>query len=296
MSENNDFNFDNFEEDKINTGNDIGNSNGAADTPKDTPQADFFNSAGNTKLESEETAVPEVHTDEKKEAFKGQKVKLGKLISGKAAVTIVNIFIPSFIVFALTKMGYAANKSQLKLTNEEKEILSPVVQDCLDYIVVNFDNPFYTLAFVASMIYGAKIFDAIPDLKKIIPEIDTDKAADKMLRKVANSPMIPAEYSQRNNAGAKVPKEYEDIRKKIEATTIRKEQVKLTIEALEFGNPADLIEAWGIYRSIYPERIESYFRSWYDKNYEKMPAQLRFYTKEPPADNIDDFNLGGEGE
>jgi len=126
--------------------------------PRPLPTMDFFNSAANTSLSEDEAEKPKEEGDEHKiEKPKGQ-VTLGKVISGKTTVKLINIFIPAFIVFALQKFGYAAQKQQLRLTREEEEIMSPVVQDCLDYITINFDNPFYALAFVASMIYGAKIW------------------------------------------------------------------------------------------------------------------------------------------
>lgn len=234
------------------------------------PVIDFFNSAGNTKLENETTeAEPEttaINTDRPK-----GKVVLGKVISGKAAVSLVNIFIPSFIVFALNRFGYNAQKAQLKLTSEEKEILAPVVQDCLDYVEINFENPFYALGFVATMIYGSKIFDIVPDLQKIKNDITED---------------IPGKDDSENDdvinlqdykkPAPEVNRQYLEVRKRLESTTIRKEKNKIIIDAIEQAAPKDLIEAYKIYNAIFPERNENYFRKWHSDNIEIFPDSLKF--------------------
>lgn len=232
----------------------------------DSPTVDLFNSAGNTKLEDEEPTAKEQPTGGERPAGK---IVLGKLISGEATVKIVNIFIPSFIVWSLHRLGYGSSKAQLKLTGEEKEILSPIVQDCLNYIVINFDNPMYALAFVATMIYGAKIFDIVPELKKLKTDIDIpdddDDEDEEMPYKAKPKEAEPT-----------IRREYIEVRKKIESTSIRKERNRLIVDAIETAAPADLIEMWKIYGSIFPERNENYFRSWYEKNYELFPDNLRF--------------------
>lgn len=236
---------------------------------KETPVIDFFNSAGNTKLDSEEATDTDIKETPDPTKPKG-KIVLGKLISGKSAVSLVNIFIPSFIVFALNRFGYDAQKSQLKLSSEEKDILNPVVQDCLDYIEVNFDNPFYALAFVASMIYGSKIFDIVPDLKKVKMNIteDAEEIEDNEEAEVINindhkkEPVINRQYSE--------------VRKKLESTTIRKEKNRIIIEAMETEAPKDLIDAYKIYNGIFPERNENYFRKWHSDNIEIFPDALKF--------------------
>jgi len=238
------------------------------DSPNDSIPSDFFNSAGNTKLAGDDTEDNEENKEaETTERPKG-KVTLGKVISGKATVNIINMFIPSFIVFALGKFGYNANKRQFKLTQEEKDIMSPVVQDCLDYIQIDFANPFYALAFVATMIYGSKVFDAIPDLKRMKEDIEVEETEDDYA------------IEEKKEAAVKVKPQYQDLRDKIQSTSIRREKNRLIIEALEEAAPADIIEAWKIYESIFPERNENYFNKWYYNNIELFPESLRFNKKD----------------
>lgn len=269
-----------------NTGGDPNIHSGNGNIP-----ADFFNSAGNTNISGEEkteggqTATPEIPTGDPLKP-KG-KIVLGKVISGKATVTIINIFIPSFFVFSLRRFGYQSTKNVWKLSKEEQEVLQPVVQECLDYIVINFDNPFYALAFVSAMIYGAKLFDAVPDLKKMRDEITEDSEYEEQApidyKQAARDFMRPSkeeEYEERNTirkeADPNTAAKYKEIRSKIDSTTIRKEQRRLVIEAMEEATPADIIEAWRVYGAIYPERNENYFRQWYERNYEAFPESLRF--------------------
>lgn len=241
--------------------------NGA--TGKDfNPAADMFNSAGNTKFAGDEEEETKEPTQTEQTPIRG-KIVLGKLISGKATVNLVNIFIPSFIVFSLHKLGYDGNKGQFKLTGEEKEILNPVVQDCLNYIEINFDNPFYALAFVATMIYGAKIMDVVPELKKY--KEDAEKTIDEIEDLDNNK-----EYTEIEETKPVVKRQYFEIRKRIDSTSIRSEKNKIIIETIEKESPKDLIEMWQIYGGIFPERMENYFRDWYGKQYEKFPEHLKF--------------------
>lgn len=219
--------------------------------------ADLFNSAGNTTIQDE----PEQPEQPSLEPPKG-KIVLGKLISGKSAVSIVNIFIPSFLVFAVRRFGYKTDKRQFKLTQEERDIMTPVVQECLNYVTLNFDNPFYALAFVVSFIYGSKVMDAIPDLSKIKEEDTVNNDATE-----EEEPTNP---------------HFSEIRDKINSTSIRKEKTQLLIEAIENENPSDLIEMFKVYSQIYPERTEQYFRQWYERNFEQFPEHLRFTS----SDNI----------
>lgn len=245
-----------------------------------TPQADIFNSAGNTNLSEDDKDEPK-EDDRPKEETPTGKVSLGKVISGKNAIAMVNIFIPSFVVFSFRRFGYATNKQAWKLNKEEQETMQPIVQQCLDYIIINFDNPFYALAFVASMIYGAKAFDAIPELSKMKDEaLEEDKPTTTI--------STPTQTVNSNNSAR-----YKDYKDRILATSVRKEKNKIIVEALELETPKDMIEAAKTYLAIFPERTEGYFHEWYEKNIELMPNSLRFdgsISSPNPADHTD-FNL-----
>lgn len=183
-------------------------------------------------------------------------IKLGKVISGKAATNIINIFIPSFIVFAFKRSGYNVDKKQFRLNAEEKEIFAPVIQDCLDYMTVKFDNPFYALAFVAVFIYGSKVVDAVPELKKLAGN-DVQDAE------------ITAEQNPYLESGARA-------REKINGTNSRNEKLDYIIEAMREVNVAEFSDIQLMYLSIYPEKKESQFKTWYKKNAALLPESMQF--------------------
>lgn len=239
----------------------------------DSVPVDVFNSAGNTKLTTDELPDETEDNKETTERPKGR-VTLGKVISGKTTVKLVNIFIPAFIVFTLNRFGYKSEKRHFRLTMEEENILIPVVQDCLDYVTINFDNPFYTLAFVSSMLWGSKIMDALPELSKV---------KRKILEPEHNGESILEQDDEETNEN--VTPELQEVRTKHDATTIRNERTRILIEVLEKYNPVDLIEAWKVYSGIFPEKNERTFREWYERNYEKMPDALKFGKAEETGEH-----------
>lgn len=252
-------------------------------TPSEIPASDFFGNAGNNFSVDEETEDKQENTEDGKTELKG-KVSLGKVLSGKSAVNLVNIFLPSFIVLALNKFGYSSNKGQFKLTNEEKETLTPVVQDCLNNIQVDFENPWYTLMFVASMIYGAKIMDALPDIKKVqeLPESAQVVNNNGKIVPISNEYTTPISYdkpvldTKPDSSTLPDNPKYKEVRDKIDSTSIRKEKNKYLIELFIEEEPKDLIEMFKIYNGVFPHRNENYFRNWYDNNTELFPDNLNF--------------------
>lgn len=93
---------------------------------------------------------------------------LGSVVGGKMAVDLVDILLPSLTVWAIAAIGYNMQKKHLQLTAKEKEVLTPAVQNWLNSINVDFNNPFYNLLFVVAAIYGTKVIDALPEIKKVV--------------------------------------------------------------------------------------------------------------------------------
>lgn len=98
-----------------------------------------------------------------------QGVKLGGAIGGKTATDIVNILLPSLAVWGMSAAGYHFDKKMIELTAEEKKIIAPAMQDYLNSINVNFDNPLSNLLFVVGSIYTAKIIEVVPQMQKKAP-------------------------------------------------------------------------------------------------------------------------------
>ncbi len=94
-------------------------------------------------------------------------VKLGNAIGGKTAVEIMNVLLPSLAVYAIGAMGYRADKRMIELTADEKKIVIPAMQDYLNTIDINFQNPLYNLLFVVGSVYAAKVIDIMPGLQKV---------------------------------------------------------------------------------------------------------------------------------
>lgn len=95
-----------------------------------------------------------------------KKNRLGKLMGGTFAVDLVDMLIPSLVVLIVNRVGYLLEKKDLQLSKSEKEALSPAVQDVLDEIEIDFNNPFVNLGVMLAIVYGSKIIDKIPAMKK----------------------------------------------------------------------------------------------------------------------------------
>lgn len=89
----------------------------------------------------------------------GQSVSVGGLVDGKLAVELMDATLPSLMVFLLYKIGMKLRKSDLQLTEKEKNTLSPIMQKCLESLMINFNNPWVALSVSILTIYGAKIIE-----------------------------------------------------------------------------------------------------------------------------------------
>jgi hypothetical protein len=94
-------------------------------------------------------------------------IKLGSTVSGKFAVDMTDIIVPSLFVWLVSMIGYGIDKKQLSLSAKEKETLTPLVQSYLDSVNVNFNNPLNNLLFGLAMVYGSKIVDVFPTAEKL---------------------------------------------------------------------------------------------------------------------------------
>jgi len=94
------------------------------------------------------------------------KKSLSHLIKGRHAVNLLDLLLPALLVFAINLIGYRVSKEKLKLDKEEKETLTPFVEDFLQAIEIDLNNPYYNLLIGISIVYGAKIVDAVPSIKK----------------------------------------------------------------------------------------------------------------------------------
>lgn len=89
----------------------------------------------------------------------GSQTNAGAFISGKIALTAIDAVIPALIVFAFSRAGIVVRKSDMQLTPRETDNLTPIVQKCLDSLMINFDNPWVALAVMSIAIYGSKALE-----------------------------------------------------------------------------------------------------------------------------------------
>lgn len=89
----------------------------------------------------------------------GTKVNVGGMFEGKYAVDMLDALLPALLVVLFKKMNIGVRKTELQLTESEKKTLAPVVQNCLNTIDLDFNNPWIALAVTAGIIYGSKVIE-----------------------------------------------------------------------------------------------------------------------------------------
>ena len=99
-------------------------------------------------------------------SVKTSSTKLGSVIQAELAVNLLDVAVPALIVTAIYYVGYKIEKREMNLNAKDKQVIIPAMQSALDAVQINFENPFVNLAFVVSVVYGVKIIEAIPEMKK----------------------------------------------------------------------------------------------------------------------------------
>jgi len=150
------------------------------------------------------------------------KNSLGKILPAKIALTMADKIIPSLLILILYYLNLQVDKKKLQLTKDEINELIPAVQDCLDAIKIDMDNPFTTLGVMIGIVYGSKIIDAIPEItkKEIKKEFkNIDQKLDSIINddeeKTSNREKFEADYNAlveeiktKRNRGIKDAKAY----------------------------------------------------------------------------------------
>jgi hypothetical protein len=108
-------------------------------------------------------------------------VSVGNLVGAKTAVELMDSLLPGLLVAALYAINVKLRKSELQLTQPEKETIMPIMKQCLDTIDLNFNNPWHCLCFTIGIIYGSKVAE-----KGVIKYIDNlnEKREQKAAAKV----------------------------------------------------------------------------------------------------------------
>lgn len=87
----------------------------------------------------------------------GNNGKLGHLLSAKTAIGIVDAVLPAIAVILLQHFfSIKLPKREVQLTESERNIISPVLQNWLDTVTINFDSPLNALLITVGAVYGSK--------------------------------------------------------------------------------------------------------------------------------------------
>jgi hypothetical protein len=127
-------------------------------------------------------------------------VNLGGIVQGEWAVNIMDAVLPALMVAAFYYFGVKIRKSELQLTEKEKQTIAPVMQKCLDSVLLNFNNPWSALAWTLGGIYGGKLME-----KGLVNWIDklNETRQDEVLRDraaAAEREANPAKYDYTNQS------------------------------------------------------------------------------------------------
>lgn len=144
--------------------------------PNVVPESEAFKAVEGAKF----TTLTPLSGDGSQNAQMGNSVPVGGLIDGGLAIELMDALLPSVLVAVMAAIGAQMKKTDLQLTAREKTTLTPLMQKCMDQLMINFQNPFAALGISMLIIYGAKITE-----HGVIQMIDkkAEKAAADRLRK-----------------------------------------------------------------------------------------------------------------
>lgn len=130
----------------------------------------------------------------------GASVSLGGMMQGEWAVNIMDALLPAAMVAGFYAMGLKLRKSELQLTEKEKQTIAPIMQKCLDSVLLNFNNPWNALAITVIAIYGGKLMEKglVGWLDKKTEKKESEALAEKIAaaEKAAN----PATHDHANQS------------------------------------------------------------------------------------------------
>lgn len=84
-------------------------------------------------------------------------VSIGQMLEAKLAIELMDALLPGLFVAIFHAIEIKLRKTELQLTQKEKDTITPIMQKCLDTIMLNFSSPWTTLAVTCAIIYGSKL-------------------------------------------------------------------------------------------------------------------------------------------
>lgn len=122
--------------------------------PGQIAETDVFKAVEGTKIT---TLTPLSGSDPFAGQNPGASVPIGGLIDGTLAVELMDALLPSLLVALMAAIGAQMKKTDLQLTAKEKSTLAPLMQKCMDQLMINFQSPFAALGVSMLIIYGSKV-------------------------------------------------------------------------------------------------------------------------------------------
>lgn len=104
-------------------------------------------------------------------------VSIGTMIDAKFIIDISDSAIPAVLVTVISFIGYSSEKKVFQLTEKEKAILVPPMQEYLNSLNISFSSPFQKLLFALSVVYLPKLMEAVPKLQKTSKKQKQDSPA-----------------------------------------------------------------------------------------------------------------------
>lgn len=137
----------------------------------------------------------------------GSSVNLGGLLEGKLTIELFDALVPALLVTVLYYFKIKLKKSDLQLTASEKSIVTPVLQQCLNSINMNFTSPWQALGAVLVFIYGSKVAEKAG-------VVWIDELNEKKSKKADNPPKTETTISGSDQNNIKQPEVFETSPKK----------------------------------------------------------------------------------
>lgn len=117
----------------------------------------------------------------------GASIPLGDLVGGKFAVDLMDAVVPTLFVLMFRQMKIETKRTDMQLTEKEKNTLAPVVEACMRTIRIDFNNPWHTLGIGMCILYGTKAmehgFGKAIDRKMAPPPRSTEELKADAIRK-----------------------------------------------------------------------------------------------------------------
>lgn len=108
-----------------------------------------------------------------------QSVGINNFLNEELGTELYDAIVTAIAMTSLNAFGIESTKSEMGFSAKEKNVLKPIIKECIDTMNIKFTNPFEALAWTTLLLVGTKIMStkgeeiaqklkAKPSLKKVI--------------------------------------------------------------------------------------------------------------------------------